>query len=433
MHPGHGSLSMLSLLQRNPQPAGIQQTLWALPQHTLSHGIHQPQHGAVRPPLKHRLDQESTIPDYILDGQPVDFSRGLGFTALMSRRCTNGGAIIRNGRHPLTLRVGCKSWACRACAEVKKWRFKKMCRFNAIVLGQAAFITLTFREAESRTSSQAWVRRCKEKIVQFLKTSQGHDITYLIVPENTRKGQLHFHMTVSPWTVWHPLDRQRYNTLKDCQYKLDRRGLPLKRHFGASCCLLRAWTIATAATTRWVNQETGEYRMRMPKAPILSEDWIPLTEGSSYITDVQLARSARGVGGYMGKYLSKTFAHKLGRGVRRWATSRNFIRPSSTRVMGGSLIGPQKLSWTRGARALLAESACCRDRSVTFFPTSQQRTVEVKVGQKRVKLSIRSKRRLRIYDFKRFGLDSSQVARRLREAGQNDVARALRGREAALP
>lgn len=177
----------------------------------------------------------------------------------------------------------------------------------------------------------------------------------------------------------------------------------------------------------------------MPKAAHLTTADIPLVEGASYITDLQLARSARGVGGYMGKYLSKTFSDKWSsyrsdRSRRRWATSRNFIRPSTATVLSASLTEDKPYYWTRSARAVEKPNACCRhDRLVTFFPTTQRRTGTITVGDKRFPFQYTGTKRLRVYDFRLFGLDTIAVAKRLHSIGKADIIRSMKGVLARSP
>ena len=231
--------------------------------------------------------------------------------------CPKGGFIRLTS---VTGRVGvfptvCKSWRCNVCRRKKKALVIERIQYGCSKLGSSYSITLTFRvEGEGRRDAVS-AERALRGFWRSMRIRYPH-LAYFKVLELTKKRQPHYHVIVGGLGM----DRRDHCRRKK---EMDERNLRGLCKVGDDLCVEHevsaAWRVAT---------------------------------GDSYVVQVDSVYAVRGLGFYLGKYLTKTFFEEdedsvaLGFG-RRWASSNNWPRFPKLQLRATSLSKPGRSGWRR--------------------------------------------------------------------------------------
>lgn len=219
--------------------------------------------------------------------------------------CLNGGSVRTICEHgsQRSIRVSCKSWACRPCAQVKAGKIAWLIKHGLSVLENCVLMTLTWNVADTRTHDVEYVRRTLSRVWEELRrrypTSQ-----YLYVKESTKRGQLHIHAVVSGWTgeTWENLSGS------------------LKK---------QSWL-----SVMW-RKITGRVKSERPHPGV-----------ESFVVDVRRVRKPKGVPSYLVKYLTKGVHRTTPEFGYRYQTSRNWPRPATKEVDAVNLgKGTREVGW----------------------------------------------------------------------------------------
>ena len=187
----------------------------------------------------------------------------------------------------------CKTWRCKGCRDRMISLFKARVEIGCSALGRCAFITGTYKADVRSPQDATYVARdwkaLWRKLPQLRKS-----LKWLKVMEVTKKGTPHWHMVAGPIT--HERIRCWSGKLVARQYL---------RHWESCECLAHEFSRA----------------------------WYSVT-GDSFIVHTTPVLGGGGAGGYMAKYLVKTFGAEsrlkaLGM-ARRWSSSRGW--PGSGRL-----------------------------------------------------------------------------------------------------
>lgn len=208
-----------------------------------------------------------------------------------SSDCPRKGKVwlTKIGTGTLVIPTTCKTWGCLACRERLMALFKMRVTHGCSVLGDCAFITLTFvlRGAETQEDAESVSKAWREFWRRWM--SQGHErLQWLRVVELTKKGQPHLHLIAGPVSG---KIRCYGNERLDAQW-FDRVG-----RAGCLCLSHRMSRVWESITGAW----------HVHTAPVTG---------------------AAGAAGYLGKYLSKGAYVRQGLEAlgfkRRWSSSRGW-------------------------------------------------------------------------------------------------------------
>lgn len=212
----------------------------------------------------------------------------------MSALCPSRGAVelITRDGEIYWLPTICKTWKCLACQPKLMALIQARIRYGMVTLGPCLFITVTYvmrRESDLRDASS--VHADLKSLWRTLgKTTRWKNVSYVRVPELTKKGQVHVHMIVG-----------NVKGTATC-----RRGTkePLKT---------------------WKGRECNDLETCIQHQ--LSRVWDEIT-GGSFVVDVSKVRSGSRTASYITGYIRKDFiGHQEleARGFRRrYAFSRNW-------------------------------------------------------------------------------------------------------------
>jgi len=176
-----------------------------------------------------------------------------------------------------------------------KRNFFRLCHHNNLLADSITFITLTYAHDPVYSS-------CGRDIALFFKKiklkyeSFGHkQISYIAVPELTKKGRYHFHLLVynlPPRAIGDPISVRRYNRRK------------------------RKWFVEHTSTERFTRN--------------LQRKW-----GKGFL-DLRIATyTSAGIAGYMAKYMGKALGDRKYGITRAYNNSRNIAKVES--IGGNSL------------------------------------------------------------------------------------------------
>ena len=231
----------------------------------------------------------------------VEPKLGRGSSSLCSKR-GSVYLVSRDGEFAF-LNVNCKTWRCISCRDRMKNLFRMRVTVGCSSLGPCAFMTFTY-QAESPRLADA---RCVEKDWKALwrkiyRDPQLSALKWLRVMEVTRKMVPHYHVVLGPLRSYLTSEVRCYGDK-----------LYIRRYnqrFDSCACLSHRFARA----------------------------WYEVT-GDSYIVQATPVIPGKDAGGYMAKYLTKTFGAEgrmkaLGM-KRRWSSSRGWpgsgrprLRPS---------------------------------------------------------------------------------------------------------
>ena len=175
----------------------------------------------------------------------------------------------------------------------------EMVQFGCLTLGRSYAITLTFRRGSVGLRDAPYVERVWRAFCRRFRKKFKFE-SHLKVLELTKMGQPHFHLIVGGIGTIRPHCR--------------RTKLQTVKHLVGNCRL---------------DEECLEH--------VISRMWLDSTRDSP-IVYATMVHAPKGLGRYLGKYLTKTFtgeldAAELGFG-RRWSVSRNWPRVPQMQLQG---------------------------------------------------------------------------------------------------
>lgn len=197
--------------------------------------------------------------------------------------------FTKEGRSVI-LPTTCKTWGCVVCRKKLKAFFRARVEVGVSTLGRCCFMTITYQADSERLADAQCVRKDYAELWQRLRRA-GHRWEWLRVMEWTKRGIPHHHLVMGPIKGEMRCHGRRVNK--------------------------------GAETTEYV-AKIGVCRCM---SHIFAEAWLAVT-GDSYMCFGTEVRSGVGAGGYMGKYLDKTFHRKTA--ARRYTMSRGF--PGGKRI-----------------------------------------------------------------------------------------------------
>lgn len=233
-----------------------------------------------------------------------------------------GGVCPRSGFIRLTSEVGrvgvfptvCKSWRCNICRRKKKSLVIERIQFGCYNLGSCFNITLTFRvvgqDRRDADSAERVLRRYWRSLRLLFPS-----LEYFKVVEMTMKGQPHYHVIIGG------LDTSRRDHCRRAP-EVDERNLRAR-------CLDEVWCLEHVFSAAWEQ-----------------------AAGDSYIVQADAVYAVRGLGFYLGKYLTKTFFEEDQDGLdlgfrRRWSSSSGWPRFEQLQLRGTLKSRPGRSGWRR--------------------------------------------------------------------------------------
>lgn len=211
-------------------------------------------------------------------------------------------------------RTACKTWSCIKCKKSLVSYFNKRVRY-ASRQEQSYFITVTFKMGKDRLRDAEYA---EAKLTAWLRTLRKRytELTYVKVPELTKKGQIHYHLMST--------GIGDLTSSEICCGKQDR-GKHLHKK-----------------NQEWLRKVC--YCLEH----VFARAWYEIT-GDSFIVQVDRVYNAKGAGSYLSKYFSKGFGDRgdlEARGFkRRYSFSRNF--PKLERMQ---YLGTKEEQWVRVER-----------------------------------------------------------------------------------
>lgn len=257
---------------------------------------------------KKYVSRTKATKDQLVKRTIIDKGRAGG--SLCPRR---GTVILRTRENQIgAIETNCKSWDCLACRDRKMAMVKATMSYGVSALGQCYLVSLTFVAIDARlrklTKSQAkserkpWRADAKyaKKIFKkwlALLSSRLPPMKWFLIPELTKRGQVHFHLIVGG------IGKRKAACTEQANY-------------GRS----------------WRNKECSCLEHVMSKA------WREATRGHSWVVDVRPVLGKFGAAAYLAKYLTKDFKireklEEMGF-IRRYSTSRNWPRGAQMKREG---------------------------------------------------------------------------------------------------
>ncbi len=183
----------------------------------------------------------------------------------------------------------CKTWRCKGCRNRLIGLFKARVQMASLTLAPCCFTTVTYAAGGRTREAASYVKQDWKAFWRLLSRSGESSPKWLRVMEVTKKGTPHHHLLMGPILT----EMRCYGNWFDVRR--------FQRRFDSCEC----WSHTMARA------------------------WYQVT-GDSYITHVVPTIEGAGAGGYMAKYLTKTFGMEgrlktLGM-TRRWSTSKGFPR-----------------------------------------------------------------------------------------------------------
>jgi len=201
-------------------------------------------------------------------------------SSVMMNACDRRGyseLFTAEGRSIL-LPTTCKTWGCVVCRRKLLALFRARVEHGVLILGQCSFITITYQAESVRLRDAGCVQRDWTALQRNLRRG-GRRWKWLKVVELTKQRIPHHHVILGPIG---PSQEVR------CHGKRIKKGA-----------------------------ETARYLRRLDTCMCLSHvfarEWVSIT-GDSFMCYATAVTSAVGAGGYLGKYMDKTFID----GNRRW-------------------------------------------------------------------------------------------------------------------
>lgn len=185
----------------------------------------------------------------------------------------------------MILPTTCKTWGCTVCRRKLLGLFRARVEHGVSTLGRCCFITITYQAENNAARTVPSVGKDWTALWKRLRRD-GQQWAWLRVVELTKKKVPHHHVVVGPVT-----GRMR------CHGDRIRKG-----------------------------KQTSEYIRRIPScdcvAHIFARAWLAVT-GDSFMCFAIEVDNAVGAGGYLAKYVDKTFVDREWKG-RRYTTSRQW-------------------------------------------------------------------------------------------------------------
>lgn len=206
-----------------------------------------------------------------------------------------GYVILWNGIRPYITTTTCKTWRCRVCRQSLLALARMKVQYGILTSGPCVLTTLTYVNAgESSIRHASTVRLDMEYLLRALR-HHNPNLSWMKVPELTKKGQVHLHVVMSGITgQTDPCrDPHRYSP-------------------------------------KWAIQDCGCIRHQ------ISHIWFERT--GAYVTDCVPVYNERGLGNYLGKYFTKGYMDRealqdLGF-HRRYSSSKNWPKPRRLTLQG---------------------------------------------------------------------------------------------------
>ncbi len=191
--------------------------------------------------------------------------------------------FTKEGRSVI-LPTTCKTWRCVICRRKLLALFRARVEIGASRLGVCGFITITYQADSKRLQDVRCAQKDWSALWLRLKRA-GHRWEWLKVTEKTKKGIPHHHVIVGPI------------------------GMDIRCH----------------GKTIRKGRETKRYTDRLATCPCLAHtfarEWLAIT-GDSYIVFATPVTEPGTAGGYLAKYMEKTFDGDWV--TRRFSTSRGW-------------------------------------------------------------------------------------------------------------
>lgn len=282
----------------------------------------------------------------------VFVTRGRGSSDYCEKQ---GYAILRhgNGGH-IVVKTHCRTWRCLSCRDKNRARVVSLIQYGCSTLVNSWLVTVTYKR-DGRLTPRPATRTLRDLGRLYEMLRQKHpNLTYLRVPELTKKKQVHFHHLMGG--------------LGDAPDACERFA-DYRRDWRERTCLC-------------LEHE-------------LSPLWHQIT-GDSFVVDVSKVLLASALASYLAKYVTKSMddrAPLVAAGyTRRWSTSRNWPRSElltrgfvddeweSTEFVGGFDEELEELAQTSRTHRLLERVGSVEAMA---YDSKRQRKLKVAAWNKR--------------------------------------------------